>query len=358
VATTKGMESGGAYDRASEYQRDTAASDAARVRDAVGKVPMPAGAFTIVDYGAGEGRNSIASVRTAVDAVRARDAGAPVTSIHSDLLTNDWNGLFANLAAAPDSYLKLDPPPVAMAAAGSFFDVVVPPASVQLGVSFSAAHWLRTQPHVDLPDGIYACEATGTAREALRGQAAADWQRFLECRATELTAGARLVIGCTGTQVEADGTELVSARKLLALMGQVASDFAAAGRLKPDVLRAYVFPVYPRSVAEAVAPVAGDGPLADRFGIDAAETHPVANPYLDRYRADGDAARYAHDYIAFVRAFSASAFREGLFVPGTTGEDADALVDAFYGELEARVRADPDAGVFEDWTLSVVLARR
>lgn len=359
VATTTGMEGGGAYDDASEYQRRTAASDEARVRDAVARVPKSRGAFTIVDYGAGEGRNSIHSVRVAVDAVRARDADAPVVCIHNDLPTNDWNGFFHDLDSSPESYLTLEPKPVAMAASGSFYDVVVAPGTVQLGLSFSAAHWLREQPHVDEPGGIYFCEATGSTRDALRAQAAADWQRFLECRAIELTRGGRLVVGCVGTEVDADGTERVTARELLRLMASVADELVQAGRLKAEAVRGYVFPVYARTVAEAVAPIIGDdAPLADRFTVEVAETHPVANPYYDRYRRDGDAARYAHDYVAFVRAFSSSAIRDGLLAPGSTGEDPDALVDAFYGRMEERVRSDPETGVFEDWTLSVVLARR
>ena len=359
MATTTGMQGGGAYDDASEYQRKTAASDETRLRDAVAQVPMPDGAFTIVDYGAAEGRNSIHSVRTVVDAVRERDPQAAVACIHNDLLTNNWNGLFTNVASSPESYLTLDPKPAALAAAGSFFDEVVPPRTVQLGLSFSAAHWLREQPHMDVPGGIYFCEATGAAHVALRTQATADWQRFLECRAAELAPGGRLVVGCVGTQVEADGTELVTARELLQLMAAVADDLVQAGRLRADAVLGYVFPVYARTVAEAVAPVAGpNAPLADAFTVEVAETHAVPNPYYDRFRQDGDAAQYAHDYAAFVRAFSSSAIRDGLLAPGSTGEGADALVDAFYQGMEQRVAAAPETGVFKDWTLSVVLARR
>ena len=353
------MEGSGAYDASSEYQRRTAASDEERLRAAVSRVSMPKGAFTIVDYGAATGRNSIHAVRMAVEAVRQRVATAPVICVHNDLFTNDWNGLFANLASSPDSYLRLDPPPVAMAAPGSFYDVVVPAASVQLGVSFSAAHWLRTQPQLAVPGGISFSEATGAARVALREAAATDWRRFLECRATELTAGGRLIVGCVGTQVEADGIEHVTARKLLLLMAAIVDDMANAGRLRTDVVRNYVFPTYARTVSEAVAPVAdANAQLGDLFTVEVAETHAVPNPYLDRYRSDGDAPRYARDYAAFVRAFSGSALRDGLFTPGSTGEDPDALLDAFFAQMEARVRTRPDEGVFEDWTLSVVLARR
>jgi hypothetical protein len=83
-------------------------------------------------------------------------------------------------------------------------------------------------------------------------------------------------------------------------------------------------------------------------------TDPVANPYLDRWRADHDDDRYATDFTAFVRGFTESSLRDHLFA----GEpDVDATVDEFFRRLAARFRADPERDRFEDWTLTVVLAR-
>src|SRR4029077_18749763 len=118
------------------------------------------------------------------------------------------------VAAAEHSYLKLDPPGLPMASASSFFEPSAPGRSVHLGTSFSAAHWLSAQPDVVVPDGFYFTAATGSAREALERQAAADWLTFMRARAAELVAGGRLLVQCVGATDEGK----VTATKLLAAM--------------------------------------------------------------------------------------------------------------------------------------------
>ncbi len=192
MTTTEGMRGGGYYDDHSEYQRSVAATGAALIEECVAAIPMPptGRAVVVVDYGASTGANSLASVRAAVEAVRRRNTDQPVAAIHNDLPTNDWNQLFANLASRPESYLHLDGPAVLpLASAISFFDPAVPPASAHLGVSFSAAQWLRSQPSVTVPEGLYFCEATGAARSELAAQADADWTAFLSARRRRPRAG-------------------------------------------------------------------------------------------------------------------------------------------------------------------------
>src|SRR5581483_5347884 len=113
------------YDEHSEYQRATAASGAGIIADLVAGAPVPGGdrMFVVADYGSSTGRNSAASVRTAVDAIRARRAEQRVAVIHNDLPTNDWNELFANVTAAPNGYVHAAGRPVLpLASAGSFFE--------------------------------------------------------------------------------------------------------------------------------------------------------------------------------------------------------------------------------------------
>jgi hypothetical protein len=115
--------------------------------------------------------------------------------------------------------------------------------------------------------------------------------------------------------------------------------------------------VYARTPAEARAPLERPGPIAEAFRLEVARTDPVANPYLDQWRADGDAAAYGRAYAAFVRGFTESSLRDNLF--GSAGHgDTAALLDDYFARLERRFAADPEADPFEDWTLSVVLTRR
>ena len=362
MTTTEGMKAGGYYDHHSEYQQRVAATGAELIRDAVTRVtPLQKGeSFVIADYGCSTGKSSAASMRTAVDAVRAAEPERAIAAIHNDVPTNDWNTLFANVAADPDGYARAAGPPVVpMASAVSFFDAATTAGSVHLGMSFSAAHWLRTQPTVSVP-GFYQCEATGDARDSLAAQADADWTRFLTMRALDLAAGGRLVVQMVGTATSAPPAEpQVTARALLRAMAEVAGTMADEGLLEPAAVDAYVLPVYARSIDEARRPLEAAGSdLAAAFEVETVRTDAVANPYLDAWKQDHDAAAYGKSYAAFVRGFTESSLREHLFTPGTRGLPVDELLDDYFARLEARFAADPEADAFEDWTLTVVVARR
>jgi hypothetical protein len=358
------MKGGGYYDDHSEYQRKVAESGSALITECVAAVPpLPPGpTFVIVDYGSSTGANSLASVCTAVAAVRQREATRPVAAVHNDLPTNDWNELFSNLAARDDSYVKLEGPAVlTLASAISFFEPAVPVASAHLGLSFSAAHWLRSQPTVTVPEGFYFCEATGAARDALAAEADADWTTFLASRAADLASGARLLVQMVGSERQpAPAEPNVTSRKLMRAMTEVARDLVADGTLDADAVERYLLPVYARTTDEARAPLERAGsPVADAFIVETIQVDPVANPYLSKWEKDGDADAYAKSYAAFARGFTESSLRQHLFEPGlTAGADVDTALDHYFGRLTARFAADPSADPFEDWTLTVVLTRR
>ena len=356
------MKGGGFYDDHSEYQHETARTAAELIAESVAAVRLPPveRAFVVADYGAATGRNSIESLRVAVAAVRARRPAQPVAVIHNDLPTNDWNELFANVAAAGEGTAEPEGPPVVpLASAISFFEPAAPAGSVHLGLSFSAAHWLRDRPDVDVTGGFYFCEATGEARAALAAQADADWTSFLASRAVDLAPGGRLIVQTVGSEPAADGSEAVTARRLLRAMSEVARDLVGAGALSAEAVERYLLPVYARTVEEALAPLGRpDSPVAGLFDVVACRTAAVANPYLERWQADGDANRYARSYAAFVRAFTESSLLEGLFVPGARSAPPGRLLDTYFARLAERFAADPLRDRFEDWTLTVVLERR
>jgi len=343
----------GSYDEHSAYQRAVADTGAARITRCVEAVPIgDQDTFLITDYGCSSGANSMASVATAVAAVRAGRADRAIVALHNDLATNDWNQLFGNVTATDDGVLHL-------ASAISFFEPSAPPRSVHLGMSFSAAHWLRMQPDVVIPNGFYFCEATGAARARLAAQADADWTAFLVARAADLARGGGILVQMVGTEVDAgDAEPKVTARTLLRAMAEVAAEMAKEGALDPKAVEHYVLGAYARTVEEARAPLTRAGsPVAGLFTEIECRTDAVANPYYTKWQADGDAAAYATAYAAFVRGFTESSLRDHLFTPGVRGTTVDAALDDFFARLAARFRADPERDRFEDWTLTVVLAR-
>jgi hypothetical protein len=359
MTATQGM--AGDYDEHSQYQRAVADTGAAHITRCVDAVTVPDHkTFVVADYGSSTGGNSMTAMRTAIAAARAHDPQRAVVAVHNDLPTNDWNQLFRNLATSPDSYLQLAGPAVVpFASAVSFFEPAAPAGSVHVGMSFSAAHWLRDQPTVVVPDGFYFCEATGDARRALADAAAADWAAFLEARASDLAHDGRLLVQMVGAEAATNGGEpSVTARKLLRAMYEVATDMANEGLLDPDAVVRYVLPVYARTVDEARAPITGEtSSLREQFTEVECRTDRVANPYFTKWEHDGDSHAYATAYAAFVRGFTESSLREHLFDAGTTDGDRSAALGEFFRRLTGRFETDPTRDRFDDWTLTVVLAR-
>jgi SAM dependent carboxyl methyltransferase len=182
VTTTEGMKGGGYYDDHSEYQRSVAATGATYIDECVAAIPMPPPehAVVVVDYGASTGANSLASMRAAVSAVRARRADQPVAAVHNDLSTNDWNQLFANVASHPDSYTKHAGPVVPpLASAISFFEPAVPRGRPTSGCRSQPRTGCAPSRRSPCPKASTSARATGEARAALAAQADADWTTFL-----------------------------------------------------------------------------------------------------------------------------------------------------------------------------------
>ena len=301
MPTTTGMKSGGYYDAHSTYQEKVVESGCRFVEQAVATMTLPAPErmFTVVDYGCSQGRNSTRVVSHALDAVRARQPGRLVSVVHNDLPTNDFNTLFRNLSGpeAP-GYARAEPTrrsTYVFASGVSFYEPLMPPESVQLGMSFSAAHWLRELPTVRKDAGIYLSQLPASVRAQLATQAHDDWTELLTQRARELGPGGRLLVQMVGrTEAAAPAAEEVTAQRLLDLMDEVCRDLVHDGRLRSEAYERFIFPVYPRSVTEAVAPItAGAAPLRAALVIEHAGVHAIPCPYYARYRETRDATEYA-----------------------------------------------------------------
>jgi cyclopropane-fatty-acyl-phospholipid synthase len=352
-ATTSGMKRAGYYDAHSEYQRRVVEAGAAAIRRMIGELDLDAvkGPLTIADYGAGTGATSVQAMGTAIEAVRVRSEDIPVLAIHNDLPTSDFGAL--RLAAEKGGYLGIGGGPIySAAAAGSFFDQVLPDSVVRMGMCFNAAHWYRRPPDVGPIDGMYFSAAEGEQRERLASQAAGDWEAFLEARAAELVPGGRFLVQGIGT----DDEGRASAAELLDQMWKVAVDLRDRGVLDREALDRFVFPVYCRTAAEAATPVEPGGALAGELTQVTSHMEEVPNPYWEELERSGDVEEYAGAYTAFVRAFAESTLDRELFAPGARGADPAAVRDQFFKDLERATAADPAAGRYRAYVLTAVFA--
>jgi hypothetical protein len=77
--------------------------------------------------------------------------------VHNDQIGNDWNGLFANVGG-PNGYLHDIGKVRVEASIGSFFEPVASSGSVDLGISFSASHWLSGAVRIASPGSLFFCD--------------------------------------------------------------------------------------------------------------------------------------------------------------------------------------------------------
>jgi hypothetical protein len=358
MPATTGMKGAGYYDRHSGAQLSTIQALQDWVEDAVANLALPAPSqpVHVLDLGSSEGRNAIHGMTSIVEALRRRTA-QPVQTIYSDLATNNFNQLFANLEAARRIGL-FDTGVYPAAVGGSFYGPLLPPGTVHLATSFNAIQWLDRLPAVPLTDNVAyrrphpprqgpAVSAQATA--AFTRQAEQDLVRFLECRAWELVPGGKLLLASPG-----DTDEACVVDGLRDVLNDACLDLVAAGRLTQEEYERLTMPCYWRTVAELLAPLEReDSPVRGAFAVDRAEALEVPTPFVVDFRRGGDVAAYAGAYTGFLRAISEPVVRAALDRP-----QGAAPVECLYERIRARLLADPERYLWRYILVAALLTRR
>jgi hypothetical protein len=359
MPATTGMKGGGYYDRHSGAQLSSIQALQGWVDEAVADLPLPGPAqpVTVLDLGSSEGGNSIRLMGAVVAGLRQR-TGQPLQPIFSDLPSNDFNRLFANMEEARRA--GLFPAGVyPSAVGGSFYGALLPPATVHLATSFNAIQWLDRLPAVPVPDFVAyrrphpprpGLAVSPEATAAFTRQAEQDLVRFLECRARELVAGGKLLLATPGDTNQArvgDG--------LADVLNDACLDLVAAGHLERGQYERLTMPVYFRTVAELLAPLEREGsPVCGVFTVDRAGALEVPTPFVVELRRGGDVPAYAAAYTGFVRAITEPVVKAALRRPG---EEAEA-VERLYERVRARLLAEPERYLWRYILVAALLTRR
>lgn len=359
MPSTSGMKSGGFYDRHSSGQRSSIEALLPWVDRAAAEVQLPSdsSAITLVDYGCSEGRNSMFVLGRAADALRARGADHPMVGVFSDLASNNFNQVFANLSFA-DQLAAQKTNWYPLIAGGSFYGPLLPPATVHLGLSFNSVCWLDVLPAVPLPEFIIYpgprphrpdVHVSPAAVAAFSAQAASDLRRFLECRAAEMASGARLMLAVPGRN-----TQHWTGGGIYDVLHDACIDLIRAGKIDRAAYERTVMPVYFRTLEEMLAPLEGsDAPLAAVFTVEKAKCMESPTSFVVDYQRSGDLARYVEEYIGFVQAFSEPVIRAGL--ESTSSPEA---ISAIYERAKERLAAAPRNYPFHYLQVALLLARR
>jgi hypothetical protein len=353
------MRAGGFYDQHSTGQRASIESVFDWIDELLPGIPRPAAAdrpFTMADYGCSEGGNSLRIVEHVAQQLQKAGTPVPLWAIFNDLATNNFNRLFENLAAG--KCLPAQRPGLYHAAvAGSFYGPLLPPSSVQFGLSFNSLVWMDQLPRAAVPDYIiYPGEhprraGISVSHEAVAefsGQARSDLTRFLHYRSAELTPGGKLFV-CVPAR---DGDRCV-ADGVYDVLHDACQDMVREGKLAEQAYRDFLLPVYFRRLDEMVDPVTADAELTKQLAIERAEIVYVETPYVREFERTGDSNAYAEALVGFLQAFSEPVLRAGL--PASTDID---LVAAIYDRARQRVRENPDGYRFVYIQAACVYSRR
>jgi hypothetical protein len=287
-----------------------------------------------------------------------RRTGQPVQPIFSDLASNNFNQLFANLEQARRAGLfpaEVYPGVVG----GSFYGPLLPPGTVHLATSFNAIQWLDRLPAVRLPDTVVyrrpypprqGHTVSPEAVTAFTRQAEQDLVRFLESRSRELVPGGKLLLagpGDTDRACVSDG--------LSDVINDAWRDLLANGQLKQEEYERFTMPVYFRTVAELLAPLEReDSPVRGMFAVERAEALEVSLPFVVEFRRSGDAAAYAAAYTGFIRATSEPVVRAAL----NRSAAETSVVDRLYERVRARLLADSERYLWHYILVAALLTRR
>jgi hypothetical protein len=359
MPTTTGMKGAGYYDRHSTLQQS--ANQALRdwVDAAVADIALPARdePVTVLDVGSSEGGNAIRLMASIVAGLRRR-TDQPVRTIYSDLPSNEFNRLFANLEEARSAGLIVAGV-YAEAVGGSFYGPLLPAGTVHLATAVNAIHWLDALPSILLPDSVVyrrphparpGLDAPPEITAAFARRAELDLTRFLECRARELVPGAKLLLAGPG-----DGDELPCAEGIIEVLDDACLDLVASGRLGREAYERLVMPWYFRTVAELLAPLdREDSPVRGAFAVDRAEAREVPPPFLEDFRRHGDAAAYAAACTGFLRAITEPVVRAAFRRP----EGASDAVEFLYQRIRDRLLADPSRYAWSYIMVAALLTRR
>jgi len=292
------MEGKGAYNKHARLQAGGASLALPLLEKAVRNVVLDPvdRPLVIADYGSSQGKNSLAPMRVAIRAFRARSGpDLPIVVFHVDQPANDFNTLFEVLDTDPDSYALNEPNVFPCAIGRSFYGNVLPPDHVHLGWSSYAAVWLSRIP-MPIPGHFFVLRSTGAVRAAFDRQGAQDWEDFLSLRASELRPGGRLVV----VRPALDDGGLSGFEELCDHTNAVLAEMVYEGAIRSDERARMVLGSYPRRRSDLLAPFRHGGQFR-HLTVEDCDLSVLEDPAWAEYQREGNKEVLASRHALFVR---------------------------------------------------------
>lgn len=309
------------------------------------KLPGEQRAFCIADYGAADGGTSLDLITNIVRQVRQRSETQEIAVTYTDLPHNDFSSLFRMIHAQPPdepTYAHAFPDVFVSCAGLSFYDQVVASASVDIGFSATAMHWLSGLPGA-IADHVHAVGAQGRELQIFRDYAERDWQTILLHRARELVPGGILVMANFCIDEEGRYLGNTGGANMFDTFNLLWRNLAEQGAISETEYQATAFPQYYRTKNQYCAPFDNpENPVSVAgLRLETAFTGVTRCPYRAQFDRVGDSAAFADAYVPTLRSWSETVFFGGLDESRPLNERRT-IVDTFYQNYNELVRSEPE----------------
>ncbi|MGI9478647.1 MAG: SAM-dependent methyltransferase [Hyphomicrobiaceae bacterium] len=345
------MKGGGYYSESTRGAKDVIDNASGMLLDAVAALPapQPGRPIQIADFGAADGGTSKKTIRDTVAAIRGRFPDHQILVTYTDLASNDFSTLFKTmqgLEGQTDNTYYTEFDGVFVHACGiGFHRQLIPDASLSLGFSATAMHYISEKP-CEIPNHVHMVGATGDALAAYADRAAKDWENILLARARELVPGGRLVFMNFGKDEQGRYLGGTGGVDMFDTFDQLWKDLATKGRITDQEYVNASFSQFYRTKEEFSAPLVDPASPVHAAGLRLISAHTglVECPYRAAFEASGgtmSAREFAVSYIPTLRSWSETVFATALDNARPADERA-AIVSEFYQNYEDLVADNPD----------------
>ncbi|KAJ4851624.1 hypothetical protein Tsubulata_022991 [Turnera subulata] len=245
--------------------------------------------FVIADFGCSTGSNTLIATRNIIEAVKQKYQSQYLNHpplefqvLFNDHVNNDFNTLFRNFPPSQEFFGAGVP--------GSFHDQLFPKASLHLGHSSCALHWLSKVPDevldVNSPawnkDSVYCSRLSKEVTKAYTAQFQNDVERFLNARAQEVVEGGLLVLTIAGDTERTISSQTHGSSVLKDSLGSCLKDMAQEGLIAQEKVEAFNIPTFNPTIQEMEAVLQRN----EYFSVEriesslAADTVPLIGPAL------------------------------------------------------------------------------
>lgn len=345
-----GKDGEGAYTAATKGCFDVINAATPMVLKEVSALPLrPNQAFHVADYGTADAGTSLELLTNVVETIRKRQSEKEVVIHYEDQPGNEWKSVFnhalgfKNVTDAYGNHVRTpyDLGGVFVEVCGVGFHLQCYPSnSLDLGVSFTAMHWLSSSPgSLKGSDFMHVARCPDGPPEAEKVQAAKDWDSILDARAKELAKGGRFV--CVNFCTSREGYFLgqTDVGKSMWDSFQSSWDKLKEQGLIDEVERKGVsFPNYYRSTEEFLEGIEKRSDLR----LISAEEKIVRCPYREQFVAEKmTPLEYARAFVPTTRTWSHSTFKASL-KECRTNEEKELILDQFWTNYEELVAQAPE----------------